>query len=151
MIKYATVTASTFRIDAIPGQTVIDSMATSYKLAAISSLLLAAPLGFACEYPKPEVTIPDGDTATHEEMVEAQQQIKDYQKELGVYLDCLDEEELAALQAIEDLQPDDEQRKVEARRIEVLREKRNAAAEEEAEIAEQFNSELHVYQNRSSE
>jgi hypothetical protein len=46
----------------------------------------------ACTYP-PEITIPDGNAATKEQMLAANGAMKEYQAKVNEYLDCLDKEE----------------------------------------------------------
>ena len=61
-------------------------------------LLLIGSLGYAqfalsdCLYPKMKVDIPNGSTATMEEMVAAQTNFKAYNADMNAYLDCLDDE-----------------------------------------------------------
>ncbi len=45
-----------------------------------------------CFYPKMKVDIPNGSTATMEEMVAAQSNFKAYNADMNAYLDCLDDE-----------------------------------------------------------
>ena len=64
----------------------------------ISVFLLIGSLGYAqfalsdCFYPKMNVNIPNGSTATMEEMVAAQNNFKGYNADMNAYLDCLDDE-----------------------------------------------------------
>ena len=61
-------------------------------------LLLIGSLGYAqfalsdCLYPKMKVDIPNGSTATMEEMVAAQTNFKAYKADMDAYLGCLDNE-----------------------------------------------------------
>ena len=61
-------------------------------------LLLIWSLGYAqfalsdCLYPKMKMDIPNGSTATMEEMVAAQNNFKGYNADMNAYLDCLDDE-----------------------------------------------------------
>lgn len=62
-------------------------------LAIALSLAAAAPAAFAaCTYP-PEVTVPDGKTATKADMQAANAAVKDYMAKVEDYLACLDKEE----------------------------------------------------------
>ena len=64
----------------------------------ISLALLIGSLGYAqfalsdCNYPKMNVNIPNGATATMEDMVAAQTSFKTYNSDMDAYLDCLDNE-----------------------------------------------------------
>jgi hypothetical protein len=141
MIKYATLTAPALMAQ-LQGQTVIDSMRNAYKLALTSSLLLATPLVFACEYPE-QVTIPNGNTATEQEMLEGQNGVKQYVADMEAYLDCIVAEEKAARAAIEDLEPEEEQQ-----REDLLTKKYNAAVEEMETVAARFNTQVQAFKNR---
>ena len=64
----------------------------------LSTLMLFGSLLYAqfalsdCFYPRMNVDIPDGSTATMEEMVAAQASFKAYNSDMDAYLSCLDEE-----------------------------------------------------------
>ena len=64
----------------------------------ISTALIIGSLGYAqfalsdCFYPKMKVDIPNGSTATMEDMVAAQADFKSYNADMDAYLDCLDDE-----------------------------------------------------------
>ena len=64
----------------------------------IFTLLLIWSLGYGqfalsdCLYPKLSVDIPNGSTATMEDMVAAQADFKAYNANMDAYLDCLDNE-----------------------------------------------------------
>ena len=61
-------------------------------------LLLIWSLGYAqfalsdCLYPKMKMDIPNGSTATMEEMVAAQNNFNGYNADMNAYLECLDDE-----------------------------------------------------------
>ena len=61
-------------------------------------LLLIGSIGYAqfvlsdCFYPKMKVDIPNGSTATMEDMVATQKDFKAYNADMDTYLDCLDDE-----------------------------------------------------------
>ncbi len=61
--------------------------------------VIASGFAFAasadCETPKLEIQMPDGKTATREQMVEAQGKVKAYQAAMNVYLECVDKEAAA--------------------------------------------------------
>ena len=84
--------------------------------------------------------IPNGGTATKEDMLEGQREVKAYVAAMEVYLECIVEEEKTARAAIEDLQPEQEQQREEA-----LNKKYNAAVDEMERVAAQFNAEVQAY------
>ena len=79
--------------------------------STISTILLIGSIGFAqcalsdCRYPKMNVDIPNGSTATMEEMVAAQTSYKAYNADMNAYLECLDNE-LALVSEDLDIYPD---------------------------------------------
>mgnify|MGYP006181322317 CR=1 FL=1 len=58
------------------------------------ALALSAQSALACDYPE-RVSVPNGASATKEEMLEAQNAVKSYVSEMEAYLDCILEEEKA--------------------------------------------------------
>ena len=113
------------------------------KSVLVTSLLIAASPLFACEYPD-RVLIPNGNTATKEDMVEGQRAVKNYVTAMEVYLECIVEEEKQARDTLDDLQPEQEQE-----REEMLNKKYNAAVDEMERTAAQFNAEVQAYRAQS--
>jgi hypothetical protein len=108
-----------------------------------TSLLLAAQVSLGCDYPT-KASIPNGSTASQEEMIEGQRGVKKYVADMETYLECIVEEEKAARAEIEDLQPEDEQQ-----REDMLTKKYNAAVEEMEKVAARFNVEVQTYKARN--
>ena len=106
------------------------------------ALLLFAANAWACDYPS-RIEVPNGETATKEEMIEVQRSVKDYVATMEAYLDCLLEEEKAARVQIENLSPEDEQL-----REDLLNKKYNAAVDEMEVIVARFNAEVQAYKAR---
>lgn len=106
------------------------------------ALVSVAQIGFACDYPA-RVSIPNGATASKEDMLAGQKGVKKYVADMEVYLECLLEEEKVARAGIEDLTPELEQQ-----REAMLSKKYNAAVEEMEKVAAQFNSEVQAYRGR---
>lgn len=119
-------------------------MRVSVRYASVLSLLFAAQSGLACDYPA-KVSIPNGSTATQEEMIEGQRGVKKYVADMEAYLECIVEEEKAARAEIEDLQPEAEQQ-----REEMLTKKYNAAVDEMEQVAAKFNAEVQTYKARGN-
>jgi hypothetical protein len=114
------------------------------KLICTASVFFAAQSAYACDYPD-RVKIPNGGTASKEDMLDGQRGVKKYVADMEVYLDCIVEEEKAARAAIDDLQPEDEQQREDA-----INKKYNAAVDEMERIAAQFNAEVQAYRARES-
>ena len=89
--------------------------------------------------------IPNGGTATKEDMLEGQRGVKTYVAAMEVYLECIVDEEKAAMAAMEDMQPEDEQQRADA-----MNKKYNAAVDEMERLAAQFNAEVQAYKAKGS-
>jgi hypothetical protein len=112
--------------------------------AACMTFLFAAQVGLACDYPT-KVPIPNGSTASQEEMIEGQRGVKQYVADMEAYLECIVDEEKAARAAIEDLKPEDEQQ-----REDKLTKKYNAAVDEMEQVAAKFNVEVQTFKSRDN-
>lgn len=106
------------------------------------SALFAFQTVFACDYPE-RTDIPNGSTASKDEMIAGQKGVKRFVSEMETYLDCLVEEEKVARSQIENLEPEDEQM-----REDMLTKKYNAAVEEMEKVAAQFNDQVQAYKAR---
>ena len=113
------------------------------KIALSISLVFFGQSAFACDYPN-RVLIPNGNTATKDEMIAGQAGVKTYVADMEIYLACIQEEEKAARETMTDLQPEDEQEREDA-----LNKKYNAAVDEMERVAAQFNAEVQAYRAKS--
>ena len=114
-----------------------------FKIALSISLVFFGQSALACDYPE-RVLIPNGGTATKDEMIAGQTGVKKYVADMEIYLECIQEEEKSARDALTDLQPEDEQEREDA-----LSKKYNAAVDEMERVAAQFNSEVQAYRAKS--
>lgn len=114
------------------------------KLICSTLVLFGAQSALACDYPV-RVDIPNGTTASKEEMLEGQREVKRFVAEMEVYLECIVEEEKLARARIEEISPEDEQQ-----REDMLNKKYNAAVDEMERIAAQFNVEVQAYRAKSN-
>src|SRR5690606_5406058 len=95
---------------------------------------LAAPTAWAqCEYP-PAVDIPDGTSATKDDMTDARIAVEKYMKDMEGYLECLDQE--SATLPEEERTP--EQRSMHAKR-------HNAAVDAMEAVAARFNEQVRAF------
>ena len=109
------------------------------KFIFASTFIFLAHSAIACDYPS-RVSLSNGTTATKEEMVQSQRDVKAFIASMEEYLECMVEEEKMTRASIEDLQPEEEQQ-----REEMLNKKYNAAVEEMERVAAQFNAEVQAY------
>ena len=59
---------------------------------ALGAALLSGTAYADCTYPSAPAKLPDGASATLEEMVAGQKAVKDYDKAIKDYVDCIDKE-----------------------------------------------------------
>ena len=111
------------------------------KLIGAVCFLLIAQTSFACDYPA-RVDVPNGESASKEDMIDGQRNVKAYVAAMEAYLDCLVEEEKTTRASLE-LTADDEQQ-----REDMLNKKYNAAVEEMETLAARFNQQVQAYKAR---
>ena len=109
------------------------------KLICSVSIVLVAQSALACDYPS-RVLIPNGSTATKDDMLNGQRNVKTYVAAMEVYLECIVDDEKSALRSLDDLEPEEEQQ-----REDMMNKKYNAAVDEMERIAAQFNAEVQAY------
>lgn len=118
---------------------------SSLSAAACLSGLLFAAAGIACEYPQ-SPSVPDGSSASKEEMIAGQQETNAYIKELEAYQQCLvDAEETARAELGEEAEPE-----ILKQREDVLTKKFNAAHDDMLKAAAAFNAELKEFNSRGN-
>ena len=120
-------------------------MKTIIQIVVSVSALLASSALLACDYPG-KVDIPSGSTATKEDMLQGQRDVKKYVADMEVYLECIVAEEKVARSDMDDLQPEEEQQ-----REDMLNKKYNAAVDEMETIASRFNNEVQAYRGREEQ
>lgn len=90
----------------------------------------------ACTFPD-EVNMPDGETASEEEMLAGRDAVQQYMATMNEYLSCLDEESTAS----------GEEQTPEQKQMHVAR--HNAAVEQMETLAAEFNEQLRAYKSRN--
>ncbi len=110
------------------------------KLLVSLAFILATPLALACDYPARPKNLPDGSTATKEEMLAGVKVIAAYQASMTEYLTCIEADEIVAVQALAD---DDEDGRKQSKIM--FDKKYNAAVDEQTETVERFNVEIRAY------
>jgi len=115
------------------------------KISIGTLLLLSSSIAFACDYPE-RPSIPDGSAASKDELIGAKDSVQDFMAKVDDYLSCIEGEEKAA---VEDM--DNPSEEVLQRRDEMLNKKFDAANEEKALIGEQFNQEIRAYNQKLQE
>lgn len=116
-------------------------------LVALASLaaLTAGPVYADCSYPAPPDKLPDGNTATKEEMIAGQQAVRSYDKAINAYLACIKLEHDGAASKIGDNPTAPEQKKAldDLNRMQI--QKNNAAVDQLQSVADRFNEQVRVF------
>ena len=112
-----------------------------FRPALGAILILSSSLALACDYPA-RPYIPEGETATKDDMLTAKNAVQDFLADVDEYLRCVEEEEQRAITAIPEEARDTSD--IQARE-QALNRKFDAANEEKALVGEQFNKEVRAY------
>jgi hypothetical protein len=111
-------------------------------------LTLLAATGSAdatCIYPRAPSRVPDGATATYDEMVNAQKAVQQFNNDIDSYNACLDLE----MATLEKSGAYDENRLAELRAMQAK--KNNAAVDEVQALADRFNEQLRIFKARDKQ
>jgi hypothetical protein len=112
------------------------------RLISTTLLLALASTGFACDYPT-RVDVPDGITASKEDMLIGQREVKKFVADMEIYLECIVDEEKKSRLAADNLEPEEEQL-----REDLLNKKYNAAVDDMEIVAANFNVAVQSYKDR---
>lgn len=118
---------------------------------AIVPFLLATGVAAeaACVYPQAPQTLPNGNSATKEEMLAAQGLVKEYVKSVQeTYLPCLQKEEDDAVAALDNMDPEYTNKKTALDAIHAK--KHNAALDELQAFVDRWNAEKKAYTDKQS-
>lgn len=115
------------------------------KIFAALVLLFSTSFAFACDYPE-RPSIPDGATASKDELLAAKDAIQQFMASVDTYLKCIESEEQSAVAELDNPSAEEIQR-----REEMLNKKFNAANDEKALLGEQFNQQIRLYNARLQE
>jgi predicted outer membrane protein len=113
------------------------------KLIISLAFVFATPLALACDYPAPPKDLPDGTSATKDEMLAGVKMISEYQEFMTAYLSCIEANQVVALQTLGD---EDEDAKT--RSTTNFDKRYNSAVEEQTKAVEMFNLEIREYKAR---
>jgi hypothetical protein len=130
----------------------ISRMKVFFAIAA-TAVLSAGTAHADCSYPTPPDHIPDGNTATLQEMVEAQKAVKEYDKAINAYVSCiqLERDDAVGKIAKPGETPTAEQKKAMADMERVEVQKHNAAIDQLHSVADRFNEQVKVYKAKSAD
>jgi hypothetical protein len=115
---------------------------------ALAATVFAAGAAYAdCPYPAPPDKLPDGASATLQDMLAGQKTIADYNKAITDYTACIDKETGEAIAKGGDkLKPE---QKADMQRI--ANQKHNAAIDQLQSVADRFNEQVKVFKAKSAD
>jgi hypothetical protein len=112
---------------------------------SVVALLGAGAAHAACTYPRAPQRIPDGNSASMEEMVEAQKAVRKYDADINAYVACLKLEHEQQLAQDSDALTEDQKKYM--ARLQV--QKHNAAIDELETVAARFNEQVKVFKAKN--
>ena len=120
-------------------------------MKALHSVFILAALasGHAyatCSYPQAPEKLPDGATATMQEMVAAQKQVVQYNADIKAYTDCLKLEHDQALAKADNDKLTKEQKEAMKKQLDNIQTEKNNAAVDAAEaVTARFNEQIRTF------
>lgn len=114
-------------------------MNKTISILSAAVLLFGTQIALACDYPA-RPSIPDGATASKDELLAAKATVQQYMEDVDAYLACIENEEKAAIADLDN--PTEEELQ---RRDDMLNKRFDAANEEKALVGEQFNQQIRAY------
>jgi hypothetical protein len=97
-----------------------------------------------CAYPRAPDAIPDGNTATRDQMIASKNDVTRYNTEMNAYLDCVSRQIDAAKPKDPSKLSKDEKAKVDGQ-VKILTEKHDAAVDELHSVADRFNVQVKAF------
>jgi len=113
------------------------------RTAVSVAMLFVAQGALACDYPQ-RVDMPNGASATKDEMIAGQKGVKKYMSNMDTYLTCIEADEAQAVIELGDIDEETSRQ-----RADMFNKKYNAAVEEMNLIAEEFNIQVRAYKAKS--
>ncbi|HXW75759.1 MAG TPA: hypothetical protein VEK10_13185 [Steroidobacteraceae bacterium] len=117
----------------------------AFRAMALIAVLAAGPVYADCTYPTAPAKLPDGATATLDEMLAGQKTVKEYDTAIKAYVDCIDKElDQKIASAGDKLKPE---QKADMQKVEA--QKHNAAIDQLQGVADRFNEQVKVFKART--
>ena len=114
-------------------------MKALYSAALVATLAAGQAYG-ACSYPAAPDSLPDGNTATRDEMLAGKKKVQEFDQLITAYTACLKLEHDESVAKSSELT---EEQKTEMKKM--LDQKHNAAVEADEAVAARFNEQLKVF------
>ena len=113
------------------------------KILFAATFLLSTSAALACDYPH-RADVPDGTTATKEQIIEGERGVKEYMSAMEEYLSCIENAEQETVAGADYIDEATKQQLIEMYKI-----KYNAAVDELNLVAEVFNVLVCAYKERN--
>lgn len=114
---------------------------------AVAAVLMSAAATAECVYPTAPASIPDGKTATEQEMVAGMRAVKEYNAQVTAYLNCLDMQMQTDISAAGTEAPEETITQIKA----INAKRHNAAVEALESHAARFNEQVKAFKSRDKE
>jgi hypothetical protein len=114
-------------------------------IAAIACLS-AAPVFADCPYPSGPKNVPDGNTATMDEMLATKKAVKEYDDATSAYLACIQKDHDDALAKLGDKATDKQKADLER----IAADRHNAAISQLQTVADRFNEQVRIYKAKNA-
>ena len=119
----------------------------AFLALTLTTVLAAGPVYADCPYPAAPTKLPDGASATLEEMIAGQKAVKEYEKAINDYNACIDKAlEDAIAKGGDQLKPE---QKAEMQKLEA--QKHNAAVDQLQGVADRFNEQVKIFKARTAD
>lgn len=125
-------------------------MKALYSIVLIGALA-AGNAHAACTYPSPPDKLPDGATATRDEMLAGKKKVTEFDQAIGEYNTCLQKEADEAVAKLASITDDKEREAKKADIQKMADQKHNAAVEADEQLATRFNEQLRAYNAKQKE
>lgn len=116
-------------------------MKLSIAAAALALVVIGGPAHAACTYPTSPDKIPNGGTASMEDMLTAKKQVEQYNKDMEAYLSCIKLEYDTQVTGSDGTLTAEQKAELEKRQVQ----KHNAAIDELESVASRFNEQVKAY------
>lgn len=130
-------------------------MILSVIALAVSLAVGASAAHAACTYPRAPDSLPNGETATKDEMLAAKKEVTKYNEDMNAYLNCIKLEYDGQLAELEKqggaAQSDEAKKAFQAQRADFERkqtQKHNAAVDEVTAVVDRFNEQLRAFKKK---
>lgn len=118
----------------------------SIAATLVAAAFVAGPVYAACSYPKGPDRIPDGNTASMDEMLATKKQVDQYNKDMDAYLSCIKLEYDSTIAKDASTLSAEQKAELEKRQVQ----KHNAAVDELEATAARFNEQVKVYKAKTA-